>query len=120
MSLDVEEDSKLRESVFLSVLSGFFDTAKSGLKRRDLGIIQGALRTVYNGMGELVYGSEYLSPARKELLEKFGNCVSRIRDDILKAENRNLTEVVGSHNIYGRIESAKAALNRYINYWYNS
>ena len=126
MVLEEVRDTKAIERYFLLEICDLIDTSESvlgekALQGRAFAVAQGALRGAYNGLGELIYDSKHLSDTRKKLLEKFNNNIFKIRDDLvgwLEADNIDLAEVVNSNNIYGRVGSAKAALKRYINYWY--
>jgi hypothetical protein len=123
MVLEEVKDSKTEEKSFLSSICEALERTEEALKYRDFAVAQGALRGVYNGLGEFIYFSKYLPDTRKKLLDKFNNNLFRIRDDIVKGVEIDLedfAEVINSGNIHGRVGSAKAALRRYIGYWYNS
>ena len=128
MGLEEVRESKAKEKSFLLEICDFINIAESVLEEKalqvgDFAVAQGVLRSAYNSLGELIYDSEYLSDTRKKLLVKFNNNISGIRDILLERleeDNLDFAEAVSSYNLWGRVGSAKAALKRYIGYWYES
>ncbi len=123
MSQEEARDTKEIEKCFLLSICEILGQTGEAPRNRDFAFVQGALRGVYNSLGELIYNSKYLSDTRKKLLERFNNNIFKIRDNLVigvEVDKIDLAEVVNSNNICGRVGSTKAALERYIGYWYDS
>lgn len=119
---DIEES----ERVFLLTAYMFIGQAKSALKDgqgADFGVAQGALRAVYNGLGEIIYSgsSECLTEARKRELENLSESVFQIRETLVsgtQVDRRDLRFVVNENRISERLDGAMADLKEYLMDWY--
>ncbi len=123
MNQEGTRDTRDIERCFLLSIYGVLGQIGESMQNRGFAVVQGALREVYNELVGLIHNSNYLSDTRIKLLEKFNNNIFRIRENIVGGvyvENRDFAEVIDSKNIRGRAGSAKAALRRYIDYWYES
>jgi hypothetical protein len=112
---------KCNEHAFLLRVGGMLDRAKSSLDENKFGIAQGALRAFFNGVGGLVADSDYLSTARKSLLNELSDKIFHIRDDLVigvEVDKKSLAEVVASSKAYARLEEAKITFEGYLIEWY--
>ena len=111
------KEIQFNEKSFLLQVDKFFDRTRLALENKNFAIAQGALRGIFNGLGGLVYDSDYLTKDRKTKLNNLSDSIFKIREEIVnwvEVKGKDLAIIIKENDIYERLADNKKVLGGYI------